>query len=306
MKANYHNSLNNKSHTKRIIFAALSLIIVVIVFRSWLGGIASFANGGVFVISEWLFDSTGTIPSYFRDRTKLQNEITELKSKVASYDGDRKTIANLVSENQQLLSLVSGTSSPRVLSNIIGRPPQLPFDALLIDVGSEDGVNENAVVYINDDKAIGLIARVYPHSSLVALASSPGVESSVYVIGPDVYATAVGDGGGVMKVKIPQGIHLESGDLVVVPALGSGIYGIIDEVVSVPTEPVQNGYVTIGIPIQSLRTVTVDLSVFYAITFEEAEKVVAESVAAQLLFDLPAEYSSTTATTTTVASTTPE
>ena len=267
---------------------------------------ASFANGGVFVISEWLFDSTGTIPSYFRDRTKLQNEITELKSKVASYDGDRKTIANLVSENQQLLSLVSGTSSPRVLSNIIGRPPQLPFDALLIDVGSEDGVNENAVVYINDDKAIGLIARVYPHSSLVALASSPGVESSVYVIGPDVYATAVGDGGGVMKVKIPQGIHLESGDLVVVPALGSGIYGIIDEVVSVPTEPVQNGYVTIGIPIQSLRTVTVDLSVFDEITFEEAEKVVAESVAAQLLFDLPAEYSSTTATTTTVASTTPE
>ncbi len=303
MKANYHNSLNSKPHTKRIILVALGLALVVILFRPWLGNVVSFANNTVFSTSNWLFNSSGTIPSYFRDRKQLQDEITELKSKVASYDGGRKTLSNIIAENQYLLSLVSGTSTPKLLSNIIGRPPQLPFDALLIDVGSGDGIKEKAVVYVNGDQAIGLVIRVYPNSSLVALASSPGIESSVFVIGPDIYATAVGDGGGVLKVNVPQGVPLSVGDLVVVPALGSGVYGSINEVVSVPTEPVQNGYVTIGTPLQSLRAVTVSLEAIDEVTFEEVKKVVEEAVMSQLVVDIPAEYSSSMATSTGASST---
>ncbi len=301
MKANYHNSLNNKPHTKRIILVALGLALVVILFRPWLGNVASFANGSVFSVSNWLFTSSGTIPSYFRDRKMLQDEITELKSKIASYDGDRKTLANLVAENQQLLSMVSGTSSPRLLSNIIGRPPQLPFDALLIDRGSNDGIKENAVVYINGDKAVGLIARAYPDSALVALASSPGIESSVFVIGPNVYATAVGEGGGVLKVNVPQGIHLDVGNLVVVPALGSGVYGSVEEVISIPAEPVQNGYVTVGTPIQTLRAVTVSLDAIDTITFEAAAAAVTETINSQLIVDVPINHATSSATSTVIS-----
>lgn len=303
MKANYHNSLNNKPHTKRIIVVAVSIAIVVVLFRPWLGGVVSFANGTVFSVSNWLYNSTGTIPSYFRDRNKLQAEITELKSKIASYDGDRKTLANLQAENQHLFSLVSSSTSPRLLANIIGRPPQLPFDALLIDVGSRDGIREDSIIYINGSQAIGLVARVYPESSLVALASSPGVESSVFVIGPDVYALAEGDGGGILKVSVPQGVPLERGDLVVVPALGSGVYGSIDEVVSIPTEPVQEGFVTIGVPIQSLRAVTVSLEPLDYVTFEEAQTAVQTAISTQLKIDVPTDFSSSTATSSAASST---
>ena len=306
MKANYHNSLNNKPHTKRIILVGLVLVVVVILLRPWLGGAVSVVNKGVFVVSDWLFNSTGTIPSYFRDRNELRDEITELKSKIAGYDGDRKTIANLTEENRQLQSLFNiDTSESRQLANVIARPPQVPFDALLLDVGSDDGVKENAVVYVNDDKAIGIVVRVFPDSSLVALATSPGMKSSVYVIGPDIYATAVGDGGGVLRVEVPQGLVLEEGNPVVVPTFGGGIYGLITDIVSVPTEPVQIGYVTMGTPIQNIRAVTVSLEAKDVITFEEAQKVIEETVAAQLVINIPIDYASSTATSSVATSSEP-
>lgn len=305
MKANYHNSLHNKPHTKRIILIGLCLMVLAVVFRPMLGGVVSYFNSTTMAVSDWFFNSSGTIPSYFRDRDDLIREIEDLKSKIASFDGDRKTVTHLMSENQQLKSLLSSTSSSRVLATVIGRPPQLPFDALLLDVGSTDGVEENALVYIQGDKAIGLVARVYPHSSVVALATSPGVESSVYVIGPDIYATAIGDGGGVLRVNVPQGLVLEEGDPVVVPAFGSGIYGLIHKVVSIPTEPVQNGYVTIGTPIQSIRAVTVSLKPLDAVSFEDALQAVREAITDQLVIDIPETISTTTATSSVPTSTAP-
>jgi cell shape-determining protein MreC len=303
MKANYHNSLNNKPHTKRIILVAVGLVLVVIIFHSILSGPVSVFNNIVFTTSNWLYNSTGTIPSYFRDRNDLREEISDLKSKVAGYDGDRKTVSSLIEENKHLKLLLSSTDEPRILANIIGRPPQLPFDAILVDIGSNDGIKENAIAYIHDNKAIGIVARVYPNSSLVALATSPGVESSVYVIGPDIYATAFGDGGGVLRVEVPQGVILEEGNPVVVPAISSGVYGLISSVVSVPTEPVQVGYVTVGTPIQSLRSVTISLEAPDTVTFEEAQAAVAEAVKSQLIIDIPSEYASSSATSTAATST---
>lgn len=304
MKVNYHNSLNNKSHTKRIIVWALILLVVVVSLRPVIGNFVSTFNNKVFSISNWLQYSSGTIPDYFRDRNQLINEIDNLNSRLAGFDGERKTITNLLAENKTLHSLLSSTSSPRILANIIGRPPQLPFDALLLDVGSKDGIEENALVYVYNDKAVGLIARVFPDSSVVALATSPGVKSSVYVIGPNIFATAVGDGGGVLRVNVPQGLIIKEGDPVVVPALGAGIYGTISKVVSVPTEPVQVGYVTIGTPIQSLRSVTVSQKSLSTVSFEDAQSAIQDTIASQLVIEVPDSFASSTASTSRNTSTT--
>lgn len=301
MRGNFRRN-STKSHVRQIIIVGLFVVVGVFVFRAvFLGGV-SILNNSVFKAGNWLSDFTIAVPDYFKEKDELRAEIAELESELAGASGNQLTISNLVAENMQLRSLVGATSTARMLANVVGRPPQLPYDTLLLDIGADRGVREGAAVFVHEDQAIGIVIAVYPRSSLVALVTDSGVESSVYVIGPNIYTTAFGKGGGVLEVQVPQGVTLQQGDLVVVPALGEGIYGVIAEVVSVPTEPVQYGYVTITTPLQNIRSVTVSTGAPGMISFEEAEDVVEQAVLNQLMVDIPEDIlvggASSTATST--------
>ncbi len=301
MKVNYRHS-STKKHVVRILILGGVVIGLLFLARSFFIGGASTANNSVYRSTNWFGDLASTMPLYFKEKSELQNQIHELEARLGSAISSKRTIDGLVAENIRLRSLVSASSSPRVLANVIGRPPQLPYDALLIDSGADKDIKENAVVYFDRDQAIGVVTAVYPQSALVALITSPGVESSVYVIGPDIYTTAVGVGGGVLQVNVPQGVALARGNLVLVPALGEGIYGEIAEIVSVPTEPVQYGFVTTDIPIQQLRTVTVSQAPQPVITFEEAAARVAAAELELLRVNVPPEVLVETASGTSTTS----
>jgi hypothetical protein len=77
-------------------------------------------------------------------------------------------------------------------------------------------------------------------------------------------------------VRIPQGILLQPGDLVVLPALDSGVYGAVSLVEAVPTQPEQFGYVSADVPLQSLYYVSVGAEPIVTHNFERAEEVVAD------------------------------
>lgn len=304
MKGNYRRNSTNNNTTKRIsriFFAGLCLYLLILLLRSLFGGFVSLTNSSVIGVSGWLFDSQNSIPAYFRAKNDLLYRIQELEAEMAGRSGERMVVESLLSENIELRSLLNGSTTPRVVASIISRPPQLNYDALLLDVGTSDGVHEGAVVYLGRNKAVGVIIRSETHFSVAKLVTSPEVESTVYIIGPDVYTTAIGMGGGVMQVNVPQGLPLEKGDLVVVPALGSGFFGEVEEVVSVPTEPVQYGFVTSQVPLQELRLVSVSLEPAQTMTFEEINENVETAILSTIKVDVP--YSALDGATTTATST---
>lgn len=287
MKGSYRRNLT-KTHARKIIIATVVIAVGIMLLRSLFLGTVSFVNTTVYKVSFWLHESTNTVPDYFRDIEDLRREIVALQSQLASHDGDAVVIANLMAENKELRSLLGDVATrTNVVASVIGRPPQLPYDALLVDVGIVDGIERNAVVYVRQQQAIGMVVETYERSSLVKLITSSGVKSSVYVIGPDIYTNAVGVGGGVLQVNVPQGIVVRQGDLVVVPALGGGVYGAIDEVVTVPTEPVQYAYVSTEVPIQSIRVVSVSQDPVSMIEFAEAKAVVDKVKLDLLTFAVP-------------------
>lgn len=287
MRGNYRHNSINKKRIGKIILAVFVAYIAVVVLRGLIGGVVSITNNSVLNLSFWLFDSEGSFPAYFRNRNELVEEINGLKAELSVLAASNITIKNLQHENVELRHMVHSSSSPRVLASVIARPPQLPHDSLLLDVGETDGVPEGAVVYLGRDKAIGVVVRVFSHSSLAKLVSSPKTVSTVYIVGPNIYTSAVGMGGGILQVNVPQGVTFDRGNLVTVPALGSGVYGEIEEVVSIPTEPVQYGFVTNTVPTQSLRSVTVSLEAARKISFEEAEVVVDEMHLSLLEIEVP-------------------
>lgn len=243
----------------------------------------------IYATKHWLTESTATVPLYLRSRNELLDEMDALKKELALSNSRDSTLARLSAENESLRSLLHTEERGRIAASVIARPPFIPYDALLLDRGSNDGIHEDAVVFLGEDQAIGIVSRVFGKTSLVTLFSSPGIETTVYVFGPDIYTTAYGEGGGVVRVSVPQGILLESGNIVVMPTLDAGVLGLVTEVVSVSTQPEQHGYVVREIPTQSLKTVTVSTQGLETISFEEAQENVDNHRYEVLKIEVPEE-----------------
>lgn len=197
-------------------------------------------------------------------------------------------LAALRAENERL-RLFSDDDTDDIMAGVIGRPTALPYDVLLIDKGTADGIKEGTPVYAASDAALGFVSAVYEHSALVALVSTPGYVSTVYIYGPNIYTTAIGQGGGVTRIHVPQGVVLSVGNPVVMPSLARGIYGSITAVDSVPERPEQYGYMTSDIPVSSLRFVAVGKEPISTIDFEAAKAVVDNVRRDFLLVDVPVE-----------------
>ncbi len=298
MKANYRHKSNRKKILKIILSILLSLILLYFI-GGFIGKIVSYVSVPIYNIKNWSVESTGSVPSYFRDRAILIDTIASLEAKLSVQNTQSLTLARVLDENDNLRNLLGDVKEDRIVAGVIARPPMMPYDAILIDRGSNDGILEGAVVYHSNDSAIGFVAKTYLGSSLVTLFSTPGVEESVYVIGPDIYTTAYGDGGGIMRVSIPQGVSINIGDIIILPSLDSGVLGSIQTIESVITKPEQIGYFAFDVPLQSLKVVSVGRRAQNIISFEEAEKHVSEFKEELFKIDIPDEIIVTTGTSST-------
>lgn len=258
----------------RRLYVRLLLVVcvcgAVFLFREPLRGV-----GGT-IVSPWLFirhyfnTSTAIVPVYFRERSVLESEIETLSQTLASYHGTRNAYTILEKENSELRALLGVTTTPSILAGVIARPPRTPYDTVIIDKGSRDGILEHAPVYYGSNMALGYIRAVYESYALVTLFSSPHVETTVYVFGPNMFTTAYGEGNGVIRISIPQGVTIKEGDLAILPALDGGVVGMIDTIQSIPSEPEQHAYITLETPLQSLRLVRVSQNAYTPVTFDRA------------------------------------
>ncbi len=298
--------VNSRPNSKRGVYARITIgivvaLVVLYLFGGVLGMLFSYVTTPMYVLRSWFLESTATIPSYLRERNGLLSEIANLRQELAAHDGIDATLARMKKDNEELRSLLSVNDAPRIAAYVVARPPYLPYDAILIDRGLNDGIAEHAIVYHANDKAIGFVSKVFRTSSLVTLFSTPGAIATAYIIGPDIYTTAYGEGGGVMRISVPQGIPIHVDDVVVLPSLEVGILGVVKDVVSVSTQPEQHAYVVQDVPIQSLGEVAVSTRVFESITYEKAEAILKGQSYAALHIDVPedvivdAEFGTSTA-----------
>lgn len=297
---------SHKKKVRKLLYTGLFLTVLVFLMPRLFGFGAALVVVPVLYFENTLASIGSFLPDFFQDRVQLIKENEKLERQLATETISDQTIKRLLQENRSLRRLLGDSEEKRTGASIIGRPAVTPYDVIIIDKGSVDGIQKNAPVYLGEDQAIGYVAEVYGSVSVVTLLSTPGFEASVYIYGPNIYTTARGIGGGVLEVSVPQGILLSEGDLVVVPALGAGVYGAISVVRSVASEPEQKGYVTYRMPLQSMQYVSVGESVVNSISFEEAAAVVAEvkkdlatvPVPAGVLVETKENTASSTATST--------
>jgi hypothetical protein len=207
--------------------------------------------------NTWLTESSSLVPVFLRDRMALQGEIERLEQALLVAERSELTERRLWEENNRLRGLLGAATEDRIAAAIVARPAELPYDLLQIDRGSNDGVEVGAPVFIGKDVVIGLVVHTAPQFSFVEMVTTPGFEASAFVSGANVLVTLEGIGGGVARVRVPQGVPLRAGNLVYLPSVEPGVFGRIAFVENEPTQPEQYGYVSPEIALSGLYQVAV-------------------------------------------------
>ena len=204
----------------------------------------------------------------FGPAIQLRNEIgvsenAELRAELASTTALVADRDALYEENLQLKSQFGrDAEAGGLLAAVIARPPDLPYDTLMLDVGKTDGVAVGASVYAAGSLYLGSITEVYEHTSRAALLSAPGETHAALIrlsaqAGGGIPLSLQGDGAGSMSGQVPAGTGVVEGDPVTLADISLTLAGTVSHVDAPTGSSFETVYVQLPINIFDIAFVEV-------------------------------------------------
>lgn len=218
------------------------------------------------------------------ERLLVENQL--LMSRVESMQALIDTVGYIEQENRELRALlnrpvlssgivattstttssttdsVASVSSERIdqpgtLAAVLKRPPALPYDEIVVDIGTDHGVSTSSRAYAPGAILIGRVISVRDTTSTVRLYSSPGERHEVLVGPSHAPGVAIGRGGGEYEVQVSKDINISEGDYITNPSLGEGPFGVVNLVLSETAQPFTTVIFSPPVNIYHLRWVTI-------------------------------------------------
>ena len=152
----------------------------------------------------------------------LEKENAELKERSVDYD-------EILAENKRYRELLDFKAAHRQFNvragSVISRDYGTWSNTMVIDIGSEDGIEENMAV-VTPAGVVGFISDVYPHSSRVQLLTDPRTSIGAIVQRPESRVSSVVRGNGNVPtepqfVNIAKDADILEGDMLVTSGFGS-------------------------------------------------------------------------------------
>lgn len=189
----------------------------------------------------------GRLLTHWRSQSDLiaENELLKkenTQSQLLVLDRNR-----LYEENIALKERLNREADPNaVLATVVVRPPFTPYDTLLIDVGSAEGIVRGDLVAASGSLLIGEVRDVYLHSARVVLFSAPGESHEGFLDtgenGRREPVTIEGLGAGALRARVPRGILVLEGSSVSIPSISANLAATVESVSSSDTDSFQTLY----------------------------------------------------------------
>lgn len=171
----------------------------------------------------WFFkEKTGSTFSFVTDfisfKSSLIKENEILKDELGRLRLNKIDYDILFKENEELkVMLGMKKSEMRIISNVLSKPPQSPFDTLIINSGTNSGVEIGNKVYVSDSIIIGQVSDVSDETSTVKLFSTGGEKNEVILSRTGESFVITGAGGENYTVEVPKDTDIVWGDSLVYP-----------------------------------------------------------------------------------------
>lgn len=221
----------------RIVLIVIALMLVYVLFSKPLASALHATQKGV-----------GYVLGYYDDPVRPISENTLIQA--------------LKNENEQLKEIVGRKTEhdDRLLSVVLSRPPRVPYDSLIIDIGEDHGLQMGDMVYAEMDYSIGRVEVVNSKSSVVKLFSAPGEKIDVLVGSSTIPVVAEGRGAGNFYIKVPKNIPIVEGDQILVAAGRPVILGTAEHVDTSEGEAFSHIYFKLPVKLNALHYVQIKKS----------------------------------------------
>lgn len=237
MKTLYFRRAN---HTRTVVGVGAIVVVVLVLF-----GIRTFAPGFFFAASAPLLKSgtsvtasVGNTVNGFADASHLATENEALAEQLLTLKNQNQV---LTARSQDLTKLLGGTEEniQGITAGVLARPPESPYDTLVVGAGTADGVKVGAEVFAQGGVPVGTIAAASAHSSQVRLFSSSGTKTSGWVGESRLPVSLVGAGAGAYTASLPKGAGVAVGDLAYLPGPGAIPMGTVVRLDTDPSSPLE-------------------------------------------------------------------
>ena len=220
-----------KTARKKILLIIGIIIIILLILstgpvRQLLFSVAS----PIWKIENSILNSK--LGQYFKFKQTLIDEKTALQQKLFLAGNLLAENEILQTENDNLKDLLGrkDLKLKTILATVLVKPPQTPFDMLIVDAGLAQTVSVGDKVIANANTFIGEVIEVQADTAKISLYSTPGRKLSVVLGTNSVTAEAVGVGGGNFNIKLPKEVEVKEGDVIVIPSITTNVFGIVEKV----------------------------------------------------------------------------
>lgn len=233
------------------------LVAVVFLFRAPLSSAVWGILSPLMHLRLGAAASTGTFLDSLRPNQTLAEENDQLRAELGSTTILLMDRNLLLKENAELkLRLGRHAETVPLLAAVLMAPPGVPYDTLIIDVGSREGVKAGDLVAAEGNVYIGKVADAYTSTSRVVLFSSPDEKYQALLKG-SIPISFVGQGGGSLHSEVPAGTDVAVGDSVLLPSITTQYAASVVSVQEHEGESFKSVYLELPVNPYSLRFVEV-------------------------------------------------
>lgn len=263
---NYLQNKRIRTRQGKLIVTLILLVLTFIIILTRLpvrsGGIFGTLAKPIWRVGNVLSDSVHSIGLFSKPKQTLISENQTLQEKILELNAQVAGFQILEKENQDLKQILERKpqGTRMVLAGVLAIPTRTPYDTVIIDAGSEEGIAKDQIVFAYSTIAIGTISEVYTHTSKVTLFSSPGVIFDGLLINDNTHIETKGNGGGNLEATLPREVSVEIGEVMVTPGTTGHTVATVGKIVSDPRDPFQKVILVSPINMNQLRFVEVQVA----------------------------------------------
>lgn len=252
-----------KRRQNKILKVFLGIAIFILIFSHFFSAkISPFLTGisGVlFEKAQVIKDWKGRKMSFLKEKENLYNENILLKEKNSELEFRIFFYEILFRENLELKTLLGRENQNQyILVSVVARPPQLPYDILIVDAGSEQGIKKGANVSAYSHMLLGYAEDVFDKTAKIKLISFPGTETNVYLENSKISAVAVGMGNGNMEIKLPASLDIKEGDIILSAGTFPFILGTAEKKEIDESEGAQKIFFRLPVNLQEIKYLLIE------------------------------------------------
>jgi cell shape-determining protein MreC len=234
-----------KVRTKNIFLVFVSLVLLLFIVNYFtdgsIAGVVRTPTAAVFGVGGVLERVLVSVQDSVAQKKALRKERDTLKDRVRELELYALNNMILVSENEELRRLLGADKralNRGILGRVLSRGGSYPYGTILISLEAPVAPAVGALVFGDQNIAIGRIEEIRDSIGVVTLISAPGQETSVMIVGADntsVVATLRGVGSGNMVTEVARDAAISVGDPVAFYGRETALVGFVG---SIETKPV--------------------------------------------------------------------